>query len=118
MSCGTNIRFLNNSRRRNVHTIYNGAAFFANQTTFRNACSFPSFRLESKQQVQNARPCRVSAGFARLQEGVAEPGESVLNGLWTQTTKELNLGESYSTTRATPLLRPVLPCSTHRVHLH
>jgi hypothetical protein len=49
---------------------------------------------------------------------VAELGGSVSSGLWTQTTKELNLDESRSMMRVTPPLRSVLPYSTHRVHLH
>jgi len=118
MSRGTDIRFQNSSHRRNARIIYNDGAFFANQTTFCNACSFPSFRRESKQQVQSGRPCRVSAVLAYLQEGVAELGESVLSGLWTQMTKELNLDELRSTMQVTPPLRSVLPYSTHRVHLH
>ena len=118
MSRGTDIRFQSSSHRRNAHIIYNDAAAFANQTIFCNACSFPSFRQESKQQVQSARPCRVLAGLPYLQEGVAELGGSVSSGLWTQTTKELNLDESRSTMRATPPLRSELPRSTHRVHLH
>jgi len=118
MSRETDIRFQNSSHRRNAHIIYNDAALFANQTTFCSACSFLSFRQESKQRVQSARPCRVSAVLAYFQEGVAELGESVSSGLWTQTTKELNLDESCSTMRVAPPLRSVLPYSTHRVHLH
>jgi len=90
-------------RRRNAHTTYNDVAASANQTTFRIACSFPSFRRESKQQVQNARPCRVSACFAHLQESVAEPVAFFSNGLWMRMTKELYLGESRLTTLAKPL---------------
>ena len=49
---------------------------------------------------------------------MAELGESVSSGLWTRTTKELNLDVSRSAMRVAPPLRSVLPYSTHRVHLH